>query len=210
MHAKSRSRRKSRFREDNSMGRMVTTLIIVLGLAAMSACKRDPAPQPTAATTLSATQQAAIAGALFSSKAADVDALLESLANIQPADLRSIIYTITPAGAMSVEGVAFVQSTSLFKLVLDRLLVYQGTHDAQAVASAYEGVDQIFAGVMLSSQNNGLDDIHNVGMARTMRAMVLEQYLPVAADAEKQSIKVRIAALTRLARKGADRTGPVP
>lgn len=198
------------FMEGYPVARIARIMIIVLGIGAIAACKRDPAPPPTAATTLSATQQAAIASSLSSSSASDLDGLLESLAAISPADLRSIRYTITPTGAMSLQGVAFVQDTALLKRVSDRLLAYQGTHDAQAVASAYEGVDQLFAGVMLSSQGNDPDQLHNFLMARTMRAVALQQYLPIAADDQTESIKARMAALTRLVPDDTRKNTPVP
>lgn len=198
------------FMEGYPVARIARIMIIVLGIGAIAACKRDPAPPPTAATTLSATQQAAIASSLSSSSASDLDGLLESLAAISPADLRSIRYTITPTGAMSLQGVAFVQDTALLKRVSDRLLAYQGTHDAQAVAGAYEGVDQLFAGVMLSSQGNDPDQLHNFLMARTMRAVALQQYLPIAADDQTESIKARMAALTRLVPDDTRKNTPVP
>lgn len=210
MHAEPRPLGGKLLMEGNSVTRAVGITIVVLGIGLVAACKRDPAPLPTAATSLSAAQQAAIANFLSSSSASDLDALLESLATISPADLRGIRYSITPTGAMSVQGITFVQDTALFKRISDRLLAYQGTHDAQAVASAYEGVDQLFAGVMLSSQGNDPDQLHNFLMARTIRAIALQQYLPIAADAQIESIKARIAALTRLGRDDTKRTPPVP
>ena len=211
MRAEPRPLHRMTFMEGQSGTRVVGIMIVVLGMIAIApACKRDPASSPPAATTLSASQQAAIASSLSSSSASDLDALFASFATIAPADLRSIKYTITPTGAMSVQGVAFVQDTPLLKRVSDRLLAYQSTHDAQAVASAYEGVDQLFAGVMLSSQGSDPDQLHNFLMARTIRAMALQQYLPIAAAAQTESIKARIASLTRLAPDDTRRTTPVP